>query len=333
MKTKNKEFVQQYEKGGKLMKDGSDLKGKKTCKKELFLTWIRKDKVQTLLFIWSVLIPILILFILTSIVPLVLSLFATFFDWSLLGYRKFIGLDNWVRMLQDPAVWHSFKVTIIYTVITVIPSVVLGLLLAFIINHKVRFVGFFKSVYFLPVITSMVVIAGIWKWLFVADEEGFINQLLGIFGISPQFWYGKDLALITLALLGIFKGVGLIMVYYYAGLKAIPNELYEAARVDGSTALNSFFKITLPLLKPTTVYVLIVTTGTALRVFDSTYTLFNGQNGGPEGAANTLVYYVYRKSFFDLELGYGSTIGYLLFFIIFIISVVQYRLVKTDDLE
>lgn len=302
-------------------------------KKEPFRVWIKKEKIQSLLFIWSILIPILLLFLLTSIVPLGLSLVATFYDWSLLGTKAFIGLKNWIRMVQDPIVWHSFVVTIIYSVMTVIPSVFLGLLLAMIINRKVRFVGLFKSIYFLPVITSMVVVAGIWKWLFVADEEGFINQLIGCLGIPPQFWFGKDLALVTLALLGIFKGAGFIMVYYYAGLKGISTELYEAARIDGSSGLNSFLKITLPLLKPTTVYVLIVTTGTALRVFDSTYTLYYGQTGGPEGAANTLVYYIYRKSFFDLQLGYGSTIGYLLFAIILVISVIQYRVIKTDDLE
>lgn len=301
--------------------------------REPFHIWIKKDKIQTLFFIWSILIPILLIFILTSIVPLGLSLFATFFDWSLLGNKTFIGFKNWIQMLQDPIVWQSFTVTIIYAVITVIPSVCLGLLLAMIINRKIRFVGIFKSIYFLPVITSMVVVAGIWKWLFVADEEGFINQLIGFLGIPPQFWFGKDLALTTLALLGIFKGAGFIMVYYYAGLKGIPTDLYEAAEIDGSTGLNSFFRITLPLLKPTTVYVLIVTTGTALRVFDSTYTLYYGQTGGPEGAANTLVYYIYRKSFFDLQLGYGSTIGYLLFAIILIISVIQYRVIKTDDIE
>ncbi len=290
-------------------------------------------KFQSLFFVWIFLLPILIQYIIVSFIPLILSFVVTFYDWSLLGTKVFAGTKNWAAMLADKNVWNSLIVTINYTFMAVVPSVIIGMILALIVNAKVKGANLFKAIYFLPVITSTVVIAGIWRWLFVADETGIINQLLGFFGIPPQFFFGKELALITLALLGIYRGVGLIMVYYYAGLKGISGELYEAAKIDGSSPLNTFFRITLPLLNPTTIYVLIVTTAGALKVFDSNYILFGGHSGGPEGAANTLVYYIYKLSFYDLQMGYGSTVGYLLFAIILVISLIQYFGLKTSDYE
>ena len=292
----------------------------------------RHDKINSLVFVWSVLIPVLILYTITSVIPMVLSLVVTFYDWNLLGNKTFVGLKNWQNMLSDTAVWNSFWVTIKYALFTVIPSAVIGLGLALLVNAKTKSANFFKSVFFLPVITSFVVVDGVWKWIFVADENGIINQILGIFGIPAQQFFGKDLALFTVALLGIYKNVGLIMVYYFAGLKGISSSYLEAAKIDGSSPFNTFIHIILPLLKPTTAYVLIVTTSTSLKVFDSIFVLFQ-QTGGPENVANTLVCHIYQTSFTRLQMGYGSTIAYLLFGIILICSILQYVGLKTETYD
>lgn len=290
----------------------------------------RREHWRSLGFIWVVLIPILIQYTLTSMVPMVMSFVLTLTDWSLLGVKHYIGLANWKRLLTDPEVWNSLKVTVLYALYVVIPVVVLGLILALIINQKRRFVGFYKGTYFFPVITSSIVLASIWKWLFVATDTGVINQLIGLIGIPPQFFFGKDLALFTVALLGIFQNLGTSMVYFYAGLKGIPTELIEAAKVDGCSARQSFFHVTLPLLKPTLAYVLIIMTSGALKVYDSIYMLFN-QTGGPMNAANTLVMHTWRTSFTMMQMGYGSTIAYVLFFLILIISIIQFTVTNKDN--
>lgn len=290
----------------------------------------RREHWRSLGFIWVVLIPILIQYTLTSMVPMVMSFVLTLTDWSLLGMKHYIGLANWKRLLGDPEVWNSLKVTVIYALYVVIPVVVFGLILALIINQKRKFVGLYKGIYFFPVITSSIVLASIWKWLFVATDTGVINQLLGLFGIPPQFFFGKDLALFTVALLGIFQSLGTSMIYFYAGLKGISMELIEAAKVDGCTAKQSFFHVTLPLLKPTLAYVLIIMTSGALKVYDSIYMLFN-QTGGPMNAANTLVMHTWRTSFTMMQMGYGSTIAYVLFFLILIISIIQFAVTSKDN--
>lgn len=290
----------------------------------------RSDHWRSLGFVWVVLIPILIQYTLTTMVPMVMSFVLTFTDWSLMGIKNYIGLANWKRLLNDPEVWNSLKVTVTYALYVVIPVVVLGLILALIINQKRRFVGFFKATYFFPVITSSIVLASIWKWLFVATDTGVINQLIGLVGIPPQFFFGQDLALFTVALLGIFQSLGTSMVYFYAGLKGIPTELIEAAKVDGCTATQSFFRVTLPLLKPTFAYVLIIMTSGALKVYDSIYMMFN-QTGGPMNAANTLVMHTWRTSFTMMQMGYGSTIAYVLFFLILIISIIQFTVTNKDN--
>lgn len=288
------------------------------------------DHLKSLGFVWIVLIPILIQYTLTSVIPMIMSFVLTFTDWSLMGTKHFIGGANWMALMRDPEVWNSLKVTLLYALYVVPPTVVIGLGLALIINAKRKGVGFYKASYFFPVITSTVVIASIWKWLFVASDAGVINQILGLFGIPPQFFFGTDLALFTVALLGIFQSVGTTMVYFYAGLKGIPMDLIEAAKVDGCTPGQSFRKITLPLLKPTFTYVLIIMTSGALKVFDSIYMLYN-QTGGPQNVANSLVMHTWRTSFFLMRMGYGSTIAYILFFLILIVSIVQFALTSRDN--
>lgn len=289
----------------------------------------KTGKLRSRLFVWGVLIPILFQYTLTSVIPMLMNLFLTFTNWSLVGQWKLVGLENWKRLAADPGVWHSLRVSLLYALYVVIPTVVIGLMMAAAINSKKRGAAVFKSIWFIPVITSTVVIASVWRWLFTSDAKGIINQILGVFGIKPQFFFGPDLALFTAALLGIYQSVGTAMVFFFAGLKGIDTDLREAALVDGCAERQVFFRVTLPLLRPTMAYVLITITASSLKVFDSIYTLYS-QTGGPQNVANTLVMHVYRTSFFSMDMGYGSTIAFMLFLIIMFISVIQYRTTNRD---
>lgn len=287
------------------------------------------SKIKSKMFVWIVLIPILFQYTLTTVVPMLISFFLTFTDWNLVGTWHFIGLGNWKELLSDSAVWNSLKVTVVYALYVVIPTLVVGLIMALAINVKKKGASLFKGIWFIPVITSTVCVACIWRWLFTAEKTGIVNQIVGIFGIEPVFFFGPKYGLFTAALLGIYQSVGTAMVYYFSGLKGVDTDLEEAAKVDGCTGMQAFFHITLPLLRPTIAYVLITVSSSALKVFDSIYTLYQ-QTGGPQNVANSLVMHIYRTVFFGMRMGYGSTIAFLLFLIIMVISVIQYRITNRD---
>jgi ABC-type sugar transport system permease subunit len=199
-----------------------------------------------------------------------------------------------------------------------------------IVSQKTKVGNFFKGIFFLPVVTSFVVVAGIWQWLFRGTGEGFINQFLGMLGLPEQmFLSSSNQALLVLAGLSIFKIIGSTMIYYFAGLQGIPEELYEAARIDGASKSKVFWKITFPLLLPIHFYVAVMTTIGSFQVFDSAFLL---TSGGPNFATNTIVYYMYQEGFSALRLGYASVLAYVLFFMVFLVSLVQKRFLgKTID--
>ena len=173
----------------------------------------------------------------------------------------------------------------------------------------------------MPVVTSFVIIAGIWGWLFRGTEAGMINYLLSFVGIEPQlFLSNSSQALAVLAGLSIFKVAGSTMIYYFAGLQSIDRQLYEAARIDGASSIKIFWTITFPLLKPIHFFVAITTTIGSFQIFDSAYLL---TGGGPNYATTTIVYYLYEQGFTSLNLSYAAVLSYVLFFIILVISLIQ----------
>ena len=197
----------------------------------------------------------------------------------------------------------------------------LGLILALIINSGIKFSKFFKGIFFLPVVTSFVIVAGLWGWLFKGTETGMVNYLLGLFGFDTQlFLSDSSQALMVLAGLSVFKVAGSTMIYYFAGLQSIPKELYEAARIDGASKSKIFWKITFPLLLPIHFYVAIITTIGSFQVFDSTFLL---TGGGPNYSTTTIVFYLYQEGFAGLNFSYAAVLSYVLFFIILIISLIQ----------
>lgn len=280
------------------------------------------------LFSYLIVSIVLIHFLIFKIIPFVGTFVLSFLDYRFIGKSKFIGLKNWSEMLSDPVFYKSLWNTLLFTIYYVLPTLVLGLILALLINYKNKNTTIFKIVYFLPVVTSFVVVAGIWKWIFTSYENGIANYFLKLFRVPPQrFLADTKVALLVLAGLSIFKVAGSVMIYYYGGLKQIPESLYEAAEIDGATGLKKFFHITLPLLKPTTLYVAIMTTIGSFQIFDSAYLL---TGGGPNYSTTTIVYYIYQQAFVQSRLGYASALSFVLFIIILVISILQKKTIGGD---
>jgi len=271
--------------------------------------------------VYIVMIPVLVHFLIFQALPLIGSFLLSFMNWPIIGEPEFVGLKNWERLISDDLAWRSLWNTTLFTLYYVVPTMAMGLILALLVHQKLHGAGFFKGIFFLPVVTSFVVIAGIWAWLFKGSEDGIVNYILGWFGIPPQVYFSDErLALIVLAMLSVFKVSGGMMIYYLAGLKGIPDHLYEAAAIDGATGWRRFWYITFPLLKPTHFYVAVVTTIGSFQVFDSAFLL---TDGGPNYATTTIVYYMYQTGFQFLQLGYASVLAYLLFMIILSVSLIQ----------
>ncbi len=242
---------------------------------------------------------------------------------------KFIGLENYNNLFNDPYVKASLRNTIMYTIIVVPFQTFLSILIAGIITSKKRniWTGFVKSTLFIPVISSMVLVGTLWKVMY-NPQVGLINQFLSIFGVDdPINWLGtKDLALISVCIVAIWKNVGYFMVIYIAAIMDIPSELYEAAEVDGASKTKQFMYITLPILKPITF--LVVTLGTiwSFQVFDLVYTM---TGGGPGTSTVTLVSTIYTVAFREYKMGYACAIAMILFVLIMVVSIMQ-RLVLKD---
>lgn len=275
------------------------------------------------LFILSILGPALLHFLFFTITPVTFSLILSFTEWQLLGDPKFIGVANYRELLADRAFWVAMKNTFVFAVMYVPPMLALSLGLAVLINRPGMAPRFFRTIYFLPVVTSFVVFALIFKWIFSAEPTSLANQFVKLLGLKSQSWLANEYqALPLLAFLGILKGVAWNMVYFIAGLQGIPDTFYEAAKIDGANRWQVFRNVTLPLLRPTIYFVSVLTTIGAFQVFDSAFLL---TQGGPNRATTTIVYYIYEAGFEQFRMGYASASAYVLLALVFVVTWVQKR--------
>lgn len=276
-------------------------------------------------------LPSLLLLILFHVIPIFMTAGYSFTQYNVLQAPEFIGLENYSNILKDPYITSSLFNTAIYTVIVVPIQTILSMLIAYLLARKfqTRFGGFVRSALFVPVITSMVLTAAVWRLLLSGNPEGVMNSIIGLFGIAPINWLGSRWpALIAVCLIAIWKNVGYFMVIFYTGMMDIPTSLYEAATVDGAGEIRQFFSVTLPLLKPITY--LVVTLGTiwSFQVFDLVYTL---TGGGPGRATMTLVLTIYNSAFKDYKMGYASAVSMLLLVIALFISFLQKVVFREKD--
>ncbi len=296
-------------------------------------------------------LPALIIVLVFRFVPILLSFIVSFYDWSVNGVGDFIGIQNYANLMHDTEFWQSLLNTF-YLVIFVVPiSLVLSLLFANSLSHIKKMKGFYRSLYFIPTVTSMVAISIVWKIMF-NQQTGLMNFLLGKIGIEPLGWLaesrgifqimfagiglklpsflgGPSLALFSIIIMTIWKGLGYNTIIYLAGLQNIPSVYYEAADIDGASKVRQFFKITLPLISPTTFYVIMMTTITTFQVFSQIYLMTGPPIGGPLGTTKVIVYYLFEKGFGESnDLSYASAIALVLFAIIFSLTMFQKRLEK-----
>ncbi len=267
------------------------------------------------------LLPNFLGFVVFIVYPVLKSLYISFFNWDGLGTKEFIGLNNYISLLSDSTFKVSFWNNIHYTVVTVPLSIILGILIAMLMNVKLKGIQVFRVIYFLPQITSMVAIGIVWTT--VLANYGPINQFLMTLGMEnpPQWLSSTTWALISVEMVSIWRSMGYNAVILLAGLQGINVELYEAAKIDGAGAFRRFFSITIPMLSPTIFLCLVMQLIGSFKVFD---TIMAMTQGGPGRATNVLTYYIYQRAFVDWKFGYASAVAYVLFAIIMVLTLIQF---------
>ncbi len=255
--------------------------------------------------------------------PMVLSVVLSFFSISGFGSYRWVGLANYQRMIGDPLFWQSARVTVIYIVVGVPLLFGVSLALGLLIQQKLPAVGAMRTLFFLPYVLSSVVVGLVWRFM-LGDQTGVVNQGLRSVGLAGRSWLGSPgLALGTVIAITTWVAMGYYMVIFLAGLQDIPREYYEAARVDGAGWWDSFRRITWPLLRPTSFFVLLISTVAAVTGgFDTIYVL---TSGGPANGTTVLVFYIYQQAFLFGEFGYSAAMGTVLVVIMLLASLVVFR--------
>lgn len=293
-------------------------------------------------------LPAFVLLFAFRLIPIVMSFIISFYDWSIKGTGKFIGLLNYANMIKDDVFWQSMGNTFWYAVMVVPASIIFSLLFAVMLNQIKGLKGLFRTVYFMPYVTSLVAVSIVWKIIF-NEQTGLMNTMLGCIGVEPQKWlsesrgifeiffsgigislpkllHGPSQALFGIIIMTVWKGLGYNTIIYLSGLQNISKTYYEAAEVDGASKIKQFFKITLPLISPTTFYVLIMTTIVSFQAFAQIYLMTD--KGGPLNTTKLIVYYIYEKGFDTLDMGYASAVALALFLLILGLTIMQRRIEK-----
>lgn len=277
------------------------------------------------------LLPALVVLGFTVFYPALQAFYLSFTSYDLIGEPQWIGWKNFQRLSRDPVFWQTLRNTLLYLVCVVPILAIAPLGLAILVNQKIRGIRWFRVAYYTPVIISMVVAGIAWKWLY--SDNGLLNQFLRAIGFEGVPWLtDPNLALFSVMVVTIWKGLGYYMVIYLAGLQSIPADLYEAAAIDGSDGFRKHWDITVPLMKPYLFLVAVISAISATKVFEE---IFIMTQGGPLNSSKTIVFYVYEQ-YTKLEISYACTIGLVMFLMILMLSIVRLavqRSTNTEDLE
>lgn len=283
-----------------------------------------KSKIQARRNFWGYLfiLPNFLGFVAFMLVPILMSLYFSFTNYDVISTMQFIGFENYINLFQDEQFIVAIINTLWFTVLTVPAGIILALLLAVLLNRQIRGISFFRTLVFIPVITSMVAVSLVWSMLY-EENGGLLNTLLGYLNLPPVAWLtSTEMAMISIAIMSIWKGLGYNMTIFLAGLQGVPRDLYEAATIDGANAFQKFRKITIPMIGPTTYFVTLMALIGALQVFDQVNIM---TGGGPVNATRTIAFHLYQYGFQFYKMGYACAAAYVLFILVFIVSLIQNR--------
>ncbi len=282
---------------------------------------------------WSAylfLAPTMILFGIFTVLAVIYAFYLSFHEWNILEPAKpFVGLDNYSRLVGDERFGGAIVNTLYYTAASVPLTMGIGLLVALLLNNQIRARGFFRTLFYLPVVTPLVIAAIIWKWVYNGDF-GLLNYYLIQVGIidEPLLWLADpNLAMPAVIITSVWKSVGFSMVVYLAGLQSIPEDYYDAAKIDGAVGWQRLKDITIPLLSSTTLFLAVVSVLGAFQVFTE---IFIMTNGGPLGRTTTIVYHIYQTAFKFFDMGYASAMAFGMFAMMFAFTLVQLRVMRGE---
>ena len=290
------------------------------------LSWEQRRKLTGLLFVLPTVLFVAVFFI----VPLGMTVFMSFFDWPLIGEQSWIGTTNYSELAKDRQFLKSLDFTLRYTILVTPPIFILGFILASLVRHNIRFIGIFRSIFFMPVVIGLGVSSLLWVWM-LDPRVGIINKILLDLHLldKPQLFLARPTTAMNVIILSVvWKTVGFTMILLLAGLQSIPDELYESADVDGAGYFRKLFYITLPLMRRTIALALILSVIGSVLAFDQFYII---TRGGPRNSTISIVYWIFNNSFTYWKLGYGSAMSIVLLTILMALTSIQYYALREKE--
>lgn len=274
--------------------------------------------------------PFFILFAIFGLYPILYSLFLSLQRWDGVGPMHFVGLSNFGFLFTDTTFWNSIGNTLIIWVLSTVPMTALALVIAVGLNSSIRFKGVYRIAYFLPNVTSVVAASLVFGSIF-SEQFGILNWLLGLVGIHGVPWLTNPWGIkAAVSIMIIWRWVGYNSIIFLAGLQAIPADVYEAAKLDGANAVQTFFRVTLPLLRPVLLFSVLMSAINGMQVFTESQVLV-GNRGGPSEGGLTMVLYFYNEAFYDNNFGYGAAIAWGIFLVVVIFAIINWRLIQRPD--
>lgn len=311
----------------------------------------RSKNLRNLLTGLAYIAPAAAIIIIFRVLPIIAAFGVSFFYVMMGKIVGFAGAAQYAMLLSDSEFWNSLLNTTYFVIGTVPVSLFVSLFIAILLNQKIKALGLYRTIYFLPVVTSMVAVAIVWKWIY-HPRLGLLNSFFEAFGMNPLMWLeepkgvfsllagniglslpswmaGPSLALVAIIITNLWRGMGYNIIIFLAGLQNIPNEYYEAAKIDGAGRTQTFWKITWPLISPTTFYVVIMTTIVSFQVFTLVYLMTGSPVGGPLGTTKVMVYYIFEKGFESGgDMGYASCVALVLFAIVLALTLIQRKVIE-----
>ena len=272
--------------------------------------------------------PYILHFLMFVVFPVIFSIVLTFHKWNIISPMEFAGLNNYVRLFNDAVFFKSIGNTLIFLVIHIPLQIIVALFIAEILNQNIKFRGFYRSAFFLPVVVSGVVVTMLWQQLYGFDS-GLLNRLLISVGLPKVGWLiDPGMAMPSIAIMATWKNVGLYIILFLVGLQTVPPHYYEAAELEGANHWQKFFKITLPMINPTIFMVVILSTIGGFSLFIEPYIM---TGGGPLNSTISAVFYIYKQGFFYYHMGYATTLGLFFAMLILLVIVIQKKFVEKGE--